>query len=59
MCTSQEGFFRLAFEVEKNNSNVEIDMAEDPQNDGNNNGGDGGNEEDRRNDNSKDEATHM
>ncbi|KAM0850649.1 hypothetical protein ACQ4PT_052937 [Festuca glaucescens] len=53
------GFFRLAFQVEKNNSNEEIDMADDPPNDGNNNGGDGGNEEDRRNDNTKDEVTHM
>jgi hypothetical protein len=53
------GFFRLAFEVEKKNLDAEIDMADDPQNDGNNNGGDGGNEEDRRNQNSKDDATHM
>ncbi|KAM0923877.1 hypothetical protein ACQ4PT_005281 [Festuca glaucescens] len=52
-------FFRLAFEVENKNLNAEIDMAEDPHNDGNNNGGDGGNEENRRNENNKDEVTHM
>lgn len=53
------GFFRLAFEVEKNSSNAEIDMDDDPHNDGNNNGGDGANEEDRGNANSKDEVTNM
>ncbi|KAM0831551.1 hypothetical protein ACQ4PT_065452 [Festuca glaucescens] len=53
------GFFRLAFQVEQKNLDVEVDMAANPHNDGNDNGGHGGNEEDRRNEHGKDEATHM
>ncbi|KAM0870388.1 hypothetical protein ACQ4PT_040044 [Festuca glaucescens] len=47
------------FEVENTNLNVEIEMAEDPQNDGNNNDGNGGNGEDGKNENNRDDVTHM
>jgi hypothetical protein len=53
------GFFRLGFEVENKNSDVEIDMAEDAHNDENDKDENGGNEEDRRNENNRDEVTHM